>query len=89
MNNIIIGALFPMAISALFGALTILLKRENTHKWGFAIGRVLSPFFGRKTGKEAYEKFEGRFQTTIYDFCLGVIEGLDADDELKWKGPVE
>lgn len=86
MKELLFGALIPVGISGLFAILGILLKRENTHKWGVAAGKILSPFFG-KAGKKQYEKFEGTMQTTIYDFFIGVIEGLDADDEVKWKGP--
>ena len=86
MKGILIGALLPLGISGLFAVLGLILKRKNTHKWGVVVGKMLSPFFG-KADKKQYEKFEGTVQTTIYDFCMGVIEGLDTDDEIKWKGP--
>lgn len=86
MKDILIGALLPLGISGIVAILGMVLKRENTYKWGITVGKILSPFFG-KAGKKQYEKFEGTFQTTIYDFCMGIIKGLDADDETKWKEP--
>ena len=88
MSNFIIGILTPLGASALFAVLTMLLKREKTHDCGLAIGKFMSPFFGGKLGAK-YDKFEGTLQTTIYDFAMGLIEGLDVDDEVKWKGPEE
>ncbi|MBC8204797.1 hypothetical protein ISS30_01730 [bacterium] len=81
----IIGILIPIAVSGGLGLVTLFLKRKNTHRWGYNIGKLISPLFGRKLKK--YENFENRFQSTVYDFCMGLIEGLDADDSVKWKGP--
>lgn len=86
MSNTLIGILIPVAVSGFMAGLTMILKRERTYRWGFGIGKALSPFFGRRLGKKRYEDFENRFQSTIYDFSQGLIDGLDADDTSKWEG---
>ncbi len=88
MNGIIVGILLPIGVAALFAGLTAFLSRAGTHNFGMKIGKFLSPLFGNKVGKKAYEKFEGSLQTTIYDFCMGLIKGLDEDDDNNWKAPV-
>ena len=87
MNELIIGALIPVGFSTIFALWTAVMKREATYKWGFVIGSALSVFLGQKVkGGKAYEKNEGKLQSTIFDFSRGIIEGMDKDDEEKWGG---
>lgn len=86
MNQLLIGALLPVGISALFALWNALLKREKTYKWGIALGQTLSKFLGQKVkGGKTYEKNEARIQTTLYDFTRGIIDGMDKDDEESWQ----
>ena len=85
MNQLLIGALLPVGISALFALWTAYLKRETTYKWGLALGQALSRFLGQKVkGGNSYEKNENKIQTTLYDLTRGVIDGMDKDDDNKW-----
>ena len=86
MNQLLIGALLPVGISAVFALWAAFLKRENTYKWGMTVGKSLSLLLGQKIrGGGSYEKNEHQIQSTLYDFASGVIDGMDTDDDRKWK----
>jgi hypothetical protein len=86
MNQILAGALLPVAFTAVFAVWGAVLKRETTYKAGISAGKALSFLLGQKAkGGGSYEKNEDKIQTTIYDFSRGVIDGMDSDDDEKWK----
>jgi len=86
MKGLILGALLPVGISTVFAMWTAFLKRETTYKWGMAAGKALSLLLGQKIrGGDSYEKNEHKIQSTLYDFTSGVIDGMDADDDIAWK----
>lgn len=86
MNQILLGALIPVAFTAVFAVWGAAMKRESVYKTGVSAGKMLSVLFRQKVkGGASYEKNEDKIQTTIYDFSRGVIDGMDADDDEKWK----
>jgi len=86
MNELIVGALIPVAFSTVFALWTAVMKRETTYQWGFVLGSALSGLLGQKVkGGNTYEKNEGKLQSTIYDFSRGIIEGMDKDDDQMWE----
>jgi len=53
-----------------------LLPRETTHKWGKLHGRFLSSFLRQRFGQDT----EKAFETTVYDYAKGLLEGLFEDN---------
>ncbi|MAF24494.1 hypothetical protein CL634_02820 [bacterium] len=75
------GLLIPVAGLAIPTVIGFFLPRKKTRGWGVSVGKMLSAFGQKKMGKSAYEKAEGKLQSSINDFIEGVHEGLDADDK--------
>jgi len=85
MSQLLIGALIPVAFTAVFAIWGTVMKRESTYKAGIGAGKTLSFLLGQRVkGGGSYEKNEDKIQTTIYDFSRGVIDGMDSDDGDKW-----
>jgi len=86
MEQLLLGALLPVSASAIFALWATILKREKTYKWGLNFGKAFSRLLGQKIfGGDSYEKNEHKIQSTLYDLTSGIIDGMDADDSVKWK----
>ena len=71
------GLLVGGGIAILPVLLSFILPRKKTTELGKKVGRILSKIFQQKVG----EKAENAIESTIGDFCNGLIEGMNEDDK--------
>lgn len=81
MSDLLAGLLIPIGVAALPTAIGFFLPRKKTKAWGKSLGRSLSKLLRQKLGTRGGEKVENRIQTTVSDFCEGLMRGLDEDEK--------